>query len=87
MLPPPSSPLSLFPLYVYLLFFLVFCSFFRFSPPSLCPLREPAGKLALGYELEAYNHMLDIFMEGVCVCKKQAGGGVCLLVEMYYSVQ
>lgn len=56
------------------------------SPPSLCSLREPAGKLALGYKLEAHNHMLDIFMKGVFACKKQAEGGVWLLAEMYYSV-
>ena len=49
-----------------------------FSSPSRCSLREPAGKLALGYKLEAHNHMLDIFMEGVCVyvCRKKTGGGV-----------
>lgn len=48
------------------------------SPQSFCSLREPAGKLALGYKQEAYNHMLDIFMKGVCgcVCVKEAREGV-----------
>lgn len=65
-------------------------------PQLLYPLslfsQGTSWETGLGIQDDAHNHMLDIFMGGVSVYVKKkkegkkAGGGVCLLVEMYYSV-